>query len=68
MKPAKTKNTQEVKKMEQNAPTIQKYFQTAPKQFVVKSKVNNINESENNKAFYIQALKDKLKSKQFDVF
>lgn len=43
---------------------IKSYFKAAPKQFVVEKKIENAAiQSDNNKDVYIQALKDKLKSK-----
>lgn len=66
MKP--TKNAEDARKndLNENPSTskIKSYFKVTPKQFV-REKNNNAIQPDNSKAVYIQALKDKLKSKVF---
>lgn len=66
MKPTKKQTAQDARKNDLNEnpsnSKIKSFFKVTPKQFVCE-KINNAIEPDNTKAVYIQALKDKLKSK-----
>lgn len=67
MKPTKKKNVQGARKIDtsQNQPAlnIKSYYKVAAKQFVCEDKISDTIQSDCSKTVYIQALKDKLKSK-----
>lgn len=64
MKPSKKKTNQVTTENMLGPTTIQNYFKTAPKGFVER-KGRKGSTASDTKGVYIQALKDKLKSKNF---